>query len=337
MTKVTVLMPTYNVAPYVKEAVESVLRQTYSDFELLVIDDCSSDDTLDVVRGINDHRIRVVKNERNLGLADNLNRGLSMIASEYVARMDGDDMAEPDWLEKEVSVLERHPEIGVCGGCGKRFGSSDSLVVLPERHEDCLVSMLFSCSILVPVFRFELYSKWGMRYRHEAFPAEDYRFWADCSKVTRFYNVQKVLFHYRMHETQICSSLKEVQVGKADEVRKLMLDWLNDDMSDADRDYFLKSFILGEIHDKKTLDERRRFAKELCRLNLKYGHYDNNALRRGLSRHISLGVYSSIFGDYFENGYGLRAYRDYLKSGLAFNTQPRLEAKILAKSVLGRS
>ena len=79
MPKVTVLMPTYNVAPYVKEAVESVLRQTYHDFELLVIDDCSTDGTLDVVRSIKDERIRVVRNDSNLGLADNLGKVLILI------------------------------------------------------------------------------------------------------------------------------------------------------------------------------------------------------------------------------------------------------------------
>ena len=97
-------MPTYNVAPFIKEAIESVLRQTYRNFELLVIDDCSTDETIEVVRGIKDSRIRVVQNERNLGLADNLNRGLALINSEYVARMDGDDIADPHWLGREMDV-----------------------------------------------------------------------------------------------------------------------------------------------------------------------------------------------------------------------------------------
>ena len=85
MHKVTVLMPTYNVAPYVREAIQSVLKQTYRDFELLVIDDCSSDETVEVVGSIDDPRIRIVQNEKNVGLAENLNRGLSHITTEYVA------------------------------------------------------------------------------------------------------------------------------------------------------------------------------------------------------------------------------------------------------------
>ena len=82
MPRVTVLMPTYNVAPYVREAIDSVMQQTYTDFELLVIDDCSTDDTVSVVRSIDDPRIHIVQNEKNVGLAKNLNRGLSHITTE---------------------------------------------------------------------------------------------------------------------------------------------------------------------------------------------------------------------------------------------------------------
>ena len=194
MVKVTVLMPTYNVAPYVKEAIESVLQQTYRDFELLVIDDCSTDNTVAIVRQINDPRIRVVQNERNLGLAENLNRGLSLISTEYVSRMDGDDIAEPQWLEREVSILDSHPDIGICGGGFERFGSCKSLVRFPEHHEDCLTNMLFECSIIVPTFRMSLYRDRGLRYRTDAFPAEDYQFWAECLRIAKAHNIQETLF-----------------------------------------------------------------------------------------------------------------------------------------------
>ena len=152
MVKVTVLMPTYNVAPYVKEAVESVLTQTYRDFLLLVIDDCSTDATVEAVRSFDDPRLRIVQNECNLGLAENLNRGLSLVATEYVARMDGDDIAEPCWLEHEVAVLDAHPNIGICGAGFERFGTAETQVRFPKRHEDIVANMLFECSVIVPTF-----------------------------------------------------------------------------------------------------------------------------------------------------------------------------------------
>ena len=106
MKRLTVLMPVYNVDPYVSDAIESVLSQTYSDFELLVLDDCSTDNTADIVKSFKDSRIRLVSNEVNLGLAENLNKGIELANTEFIARMDGDDIACPLWLEKGVRRWE---------------------------------------------------------------------------------------------------------------------------------------------------------------------------------------------------------------------------------------
>ena len=113
MARVTVIMPAYNVAPYIEEAVESVLRQSFSDFELLIIDDGSSDGTHEVISRMSDSRIRKVRNESNIGLAATLNKGLSMAQTEYIARFDGDDLASPQWLEKNVGFLDNHPDYGI--------------------------------------------------------------------------------------------------------------------------------------------------------------------------------------------------------------------------------
>lgn len=337
MAKVTVLMPTYNVAPYVKEAVESVLRQSYTDFELLIIDDCSTDGTLDVVRSISDSRIRIVQNERNLGLADNLNRGLSLIETELVSRMDGDDIAEPHWLQSEVAVLESHPEIGICGGGFERFGAVSTVVRLPEHPQEILANMLFECSIIVPTFRMTLYRDKRLRYRSDAFPAEDYRFWADCLRVTKAYNVQDTLFHYRMHPKQICTSLSEKQKGKVDEVRLYMLELLGSNMTEDDKNYFLKTFVDGNIANKQDWKQRNGFARELVALNRDEWHFEEKTLKNCLHRHMQVQLYNAVTEKYFKEGYNIAAYFKYLHSGLAFKTMPRLELKLLAKSILHRS
>ena len=124
MPRLTVLMPTYNVATWVEESIHSVLNQTYHDFELLIVDDGSTDDTLDRVQSIQDSRIRIAAFPDNVGLAENLNRGLDIINTELVARMDGDDIAEPDWLESGVRILDTHPEVGICSFGFQFFGRS---------------------------------------------------------------------------------------------------------------------------------------------------------------------------------------------------------------------
>ena len=327
-------MPTYNVAPFVKEAIKSVLNQTYSDFELLLIDDCSTDNTIEVVRSIEDSRMRIVQNEKNVGLAENLNRGLALITTEYVARMDGDDIAEPIWLEREVNILDNHPDIGICSGGFERFGTMKSFVRFPERHEDCMANMLFECSVIVPTFRMSLYRDQGLRYSSEAFPAEDYRFWAECLRVTRVYNIQETLFHYRMHPTQICTARREEQQRKVAQVRRYMLEWLSPDFAEEEKRYYTGPFMTSQISSKLDLHERKAFCKKIVALNQNVGHFDKDALCRRLDKHLRLTLYSTIVDRYFQDGYSLQRYICYLISGVAFRCGCKYETKFLLKSIL---
>ena len=327
-------MPTYNVAPYVREAIDSVLQQTYHDFELLVIDDCSTDNTIEVVRNIDDPRIHIVQNEKNVGLAENLNRGLALINTEYVARMDGDDIAEPYWLEREVAILDSHPEIGICSGGFERFGTVKSLVRFPERHEDCMANMLFECSVIVPTFRMSLYRDHGLRYSTESFPAEDYRFWAECLRVTKIYNIQETLFHYRMHPTQICTARREEQQRKVAEVRRYMLEWLSTGFTEEEKHYYIGSFMAPQIATKQDLNERKAFCQKMVEQNRSVGHFDENSLRRRLDKHLTLTLYSTIVERYFNGGYSIPKYLHYLFSGLALRTGRHYESRFLLKSIL---
>ena len=334
MAKVTVLMPTYNVAPYVCQAVESVLQQTFSDFLLLVIDDCSADDTVAIVRSIKDPRIRIVQNERNLGLAENLNRGLELTDTELVARMDGDDIALPHWLQSEVDYLDAHPNVGVCGGGFERFGSVTSLVRFPENHEDIAANMLFECTIAVPTFRMDIVREHGLRYRSEDFPAEDYGFWVEMLKFTQFHNISDTLFRYRMHPSQICSSRQEEQRAKVDTVRRKMLFRMSDELSDNDLQYFCNTFALHIIASRDDLRQRLAFANRLVSLNSKTQHIDPQSLLARLKKHLRLALYHTATSTTFSDGYSIGRYIQYLQSGLALKTGYRLESKILIKSML---
>ena len=334
--KVTVLMPTYNVEPYVREAVESVMAQTFTDFQLLVIDDCSTDETVEVVRTIDDPRIHIVQNEKNVGLAENLNRGLALIDTELVARMDGDDIAEPYWLEHEVAILDNHPEIGICSGGFERFGTSTSLVRFPEHHTDIMANMLFECSVIVPTFRMSLYRDHGLRYRTDAFPAEDYRFWAECLRITKIYNLQETLFHYRMHPTQICTARREEQQRKVAEVRRYMLEWLSPDFSEEEKNYYTGQFMTPQIASRQDYLDRQDFCGKLVAKNRSVGHYNEPALRKGLDKRLTLTLYSTIVERYFNGGYSIPKHLHYLTSGLALRTGWHYESRFLLKSLLGR-
>lgn len=334
MPKVTVLMPVFNVENYVGKAIESILDQSFSDFKLLIIDDCSTDNTCEIVESYKDSRITLIRNECNLGLAENLNKGLSLIDAEYVSRMDGDDIAEPDWLEKEVAVLDIHPEIGVCGAGFEWFGTKKGIVIYPESSEDIAANMLFSCTTIVPTFRLSLFRDNGLKYKSDAFPAEDYRFWAECIRVTKFYNIPEVLFHYRMHETQICSSKRSIQIEKVKEVQEYMFEWLSDKVTAEDCFYYYNQFLYGNIVNKRDVKEARNFSRKLLEYNKEKQHFSEVALKKRFKTHINASIYNRCSDTCFSNGYSPIKYARYLCSGLAMHQNIRIEGKLFVKSLL---
>ena len=333
MPRLTVLMPTYNVAPWVEEAIQSVLKQTYRDFELLVVDDASTDDTLDRVRAINDPRIRIASFPNNVGLADNLNRGLDIIDTELVARMDGDDIAEPDWLETGIHVLDTMPDVGICSFGFQFFGAKTSLVRFPEHHEDSKAQMLFGCTVIVPVLRKSVFTDNQLRYSTEAFPAEDYMMWANAYRVTKVYNVQRTLFHYRTHASQISTARREAQIAKSNEVRLKMLEWLNPNFTDEEKRYFLDVFVPCKIESKEDIAKLKRFAQLLINRNT-YGNYSNHALQHRFKLHVGYGALEYVERTYFPHGYSPFACLRLLSSGLYPSLPSQNRLKILIKCLL---
>ena len=107
-------MPVYNAAPFIKESVQSILDQTFTDFEFLVVDDCSTDGTFEIISEFKDNRIRVIRNDENKGLVYGLNLGLSLLNNPFIARMDGDDFAYCGRLEAQVKFMEENPDVVAC-------------------------------------------------------------------------------------------------------------------------------------------------------------------------------------------------------------------------------
>ena len=124
---VSILMPCYNNADYIGEAIESILCQSLQDFELIVLDDCSTDNSAEIISSFADERIVYHHNEQNMGLANNLNIGIRMACGKYIARMDGDDISLPDRLKTQIDFLETHPDIALCS-CGMEMFGKDNMV-----------------------------------------------------------------------------------------------------------------------------------------------------------------------------------------------------------------
>jgi len=124
MNKVTILIPNYNNSSFLKECLDSIKEQTFSDFNILIVDDASTDDSTDIIECYDDSRITLIKKKENSGIIETLNIGLELIQSEYIIRMDGDDTMDKERVEKLVAFMDENEEIGVCGSSIKHFGIS---------------------------------------------------------------------------------------------------------------------------------------------------------------------------------------------------------------------
>ncbi len=141
--KASVLIPVFNKAPFVQEAVESVLNGTFQDFEIICVDDKSTDNSLDVLRSITDPRVRIIELPRNLGPAGAANAGLDACTGEYIVRLDADDIALPDRLERQIAFMDTHPDIGASSGRLNLFGSTRESWSFPLDPDDCAAQQLF--------------------------------------------------------------------------------------------------------------------------------------------------------------------------------------------------
>jgi glycosyltransferase involved in cell wall biosynthesis len=214
LPKVTVLMPVYNGERYLKEAIESILDQTFTDFEFLIINDGSTDRSVGIIESYADSRIRLVDNGENLGLIKTLNKGIDLTRGEYIARMDADDISLPKRLEKQVGFMDSHPKVGICGtwariiderglikGLRKVPAGRTALTLCwrpsPFIHSSCIMR-----STLLQK------NKYSLEYPH----AEDYALWLTLSRTTGFHNLDEYLLLYRIHGTNIGRKERSLQL-----------------------------------------------------------------------------------------------------------------------------
>jgi len=203
--KVSVIMSVYNGEKYLKEAVESILNQTFGDFEFIIINDGSTDKSGEILEEYakKDSRIRLF-HQKNMGLTKSLNRAIKLARGEYIARMDADDISMPERLERQVKFLEQHQEVGVVG-CNvtiiNQTGNFVKSVRLPNninlslRKRNCLVHGSI-------VFRKEVIEQSGA-YNEKMLYAQDYEMLLRISKVFKISSVNEFLYKLRMHKNTI--------------------------------------------------------------------------------------------------------------------------------------
>ncbi len=205
---VSILMPVFNGAQHIRESVASLVKQTYRNIELVIVDDGSTDDTLEIINQIKDPRIRIVSLPKNMGIVGALNTGFDLCKGEFIARMDCDDICEPDRLSKQYNYLLEHPEVGICGTFQTIFGGyRDGINKTSITHENIVVDLLFRPTMLHPTIMMRtnilhVLAKQlnGKLYDPTYVLCEDYELWVRAANITRLANIPEPFCKYRWEE-----------------------------------------------------------------------------------------------------------------------------------------
>ncbi len=233
---ISVIMPVYNGANYLRQSIDSILFQTFFNFEFLIINDGSSDDTEDIILSYSDNRIRYFKNESNIKIVETLNKGISLSQGKYIARMDADDFSFANRLEIQLEYMENNPEVFVCGSWVKTFGAFERVWKYPVASDDIFASLLFHSPIAHPsvLVRREVYEKF--LYDGNYVYAEDYKLWHLIAKEYKIVNIPNCLLKYRITEEQTRSLKIDDQLLISNQIRKeILIDFgLNFDLNEIE-------------------------------------------------------------------------------------------------------
>jgi glycosyltransferase involved in cell wall biosynthesis len=287
MATVSVLMPVHNAGPYVEEAVRSVLRQTFKDFELVVMNDGCTDDTLSRIARFQDPRIRVISNESNLGIARTLNRALDLIRTDWIARMDADDICEPDRLAVQMAFLRSRPGLAAAGGWARLFGDRKPVVVRQLQGSEIVKAfLLFGNALIHPtvMFRRSLLEKNHFRYDPSFSCTEDYELWTRVADVASVDNLDRVVLNLRVHGTNVTANMRPVMVRQTGDILRRQLAKVGIEPTEAELERHHRLGLAVPIVSPNELYEVRRWIARLVEGNRTFRAYPDDAFREVAGR-----------------------------------------------------
>jgi len=243
--EITVLMSVYNGEPFLCESIESILNQTFDNFEFIIIDDASRDSSRKIIASYDDPRIRLVENSNNIGLTSSLNKGSAIAEGEYIARMDADDISYPQRFEEQINFLDKNIDVGVCGTMAQFIDSKGKVLrsvyneKIMRKDGDMKAQLLFRPCFLHPtvMYRSQLIKSNGTMYAeiHGGY-AQDYHLWYELSYLCEFANIPRVLLKYRIHDQQLSRDKKSQQLISSSNIKQVILsDFLGNEITEEEK------------------------------------------------------------------------------------------------------
>jgi len=284
--KVSVVMSVYNGEIYLQEAVDSILNQTFENFEFLIVDDGSTDRTLNILQSYKDPRIKVINNKKNIGLTASLNKGLKIAKWEYIARMDADDVSFPHRLEQQKAFLDRNPQVAVVGSWVEvidESGKTQKTWRTLTRSHLLRWRLLFKNTFAHPAVMFRKGAVLQMGGYDEYFKcAQDYELWSRLSSNWEVTNIPEVLLKWRRRENSISAVRQKDQKEIAKEVSRRNLEYILDKpLDDATFRSFrvLYDFSGDEFDPNRIHDLTSNIRMLMSKFITKYGYRDESVAR----------------------------------------------------------
>lgn len=285
-------MSAYNSEEFIEEAIESVLNQSFGDFEFLITDDHSDDNTLNIIKSYKDERIILIENSERKGIPINLNNMLKRAKGEYIARIDSDDICLPDRLKMQSEFLDMNPNVGIVGSSAIAFGDKTGEIKVIEDSEKIKCALLFWCPMIhsTAMMKKSMLDKYELSYDERFSKAQDYEFWSRAIRHIEFRNIPIPLIKYRYHETQISNAGVSMQTSYADKVRVNQLEYLGIELSEVEQQIYNRI-----IMDKSSIaiDEVSLISavfQKIIESNLSKKYYKQDLLKKYLENFFA-GIY----------------------------------------------
>lgn len=282
---ISVIMSVYNDREYIRQSLDSLLAQTEQDYEIVILDDHSGDDTVSIIRQYRDARIRLYLNEENRGLTRNLNSALQLARGRFIARMDGDDICRPQRFEKQLAFLRSDPSLMLVSCRTHMFGEEDLVSDISGTGEKLKAMMLIRPVLAHPGFmmRRELIEE-GFRYDESFRSAQDYDFAVRVAQKHAIGVTPEILLDYRVHKKQVSHKNGTEQFSNADRVRQMQMERLGIRLSEGQR----QAYLAWAREQRDCPTDTYRTAAELIetirKANAQAGIYEPAVLEKELKK-----------------------------------------------------